>query len=105
MRCDRFTVLPFAWLLAGLLAASLAPSSTSAVVTSWIEPVALAVADARTAAATLDGDAAVDLDAITHNGWSLRAPHACTRMVSALAPSHFDCDPLGAHSCRAPPLA
>lgn len=105
MRCDRLTVLSFALLFAGWLAASLMPPSISAAVTSCFEPAEPGLAEAGTAAPTVDGDAVVAVDAITKTGWRLGAPGASRIMATPPALSAASCDPLGAHSGRAPPLA
>ena len=105
MRCGRLTVLSFALVLAGLLAASLTPPSISAAVTSCLEPAELRFAEAGAAAPTVDGDAVVVVDAITKAAWRLCAPGASRFMATPPALSAASCDPLGAHSGRAPPLA
>lgn len=95
----------FVFILAGLLAASLAPWSGPAVVASCPEPAERALAETRAAMPTLHGDVAVAVDAITQSGWKPCALDASRFMAAAPAVPRTDCDPLGAHSGRAPPLA
>jgi hypothetical protein len=105
MRYGRFTVLSLSFILTGLLAASLAPWSISAVVNSCLEPAELGLAAADTATAGLAGDAAVAVEADTGSGWRFWAPGASRFMAMPRAASRTSCNPPGAHSGRAPPLA
>ena len=95
----------FAFILAGLVAASLAPWPIPAAVTSCPEPAERTLAEAGAAHPSLHGDVAVAVDAITQGGWKPCTPDASRFMATALALPHASCDPLGAHIGRAPPRA
>jgi hypothetical protein len=100
MRWDRFTVL----FLAGLLAASLSPWPIPAVVTTCIEPADLGLADAGNAPSAIDDDAVVGGDAIGKTGSRPGVPASSSAVATASVLAPADCDPLGVHSGRAPPL-
>jgi hypothetical protein len=105
MRCGRFTVLFFASILTGLLAASLAPWPISAAVTSCLELSELSLSGAGASPPAIDGDAVIAVEALTKTSWKLCAPGASRFIATPPAVSRADCDPLGAHTGRAPPLA
>jgi hypothetical protein len=94
----------FAFVLAALLAASVAPWPIPAAVASCPEPAERALAEAGAVAPSLHGDVAVAVDAITQNGWKPWTPDASGCMAASPALRHADFDPLGAHAGRAPPL-
>jgi hypothetical protein len=95
----------FAFFLAALLAASLASWPIPAAVASCPEPAERALAEAGAVAPSLHGDVAVAVDAIAQSGWKPWTPDASRYMAASPALPHADCDSLGAHAGRAPPLA
>jgi len=95
----------FAFILAALLAASLAPWPIPAAVASCPEPAERALVEAGAVTQSLHGDVAVAVDAISQSGWKPCTPDASRCMAASPALPHADCDPLGAHAGRAPPRA
>ena len=94
----------FAFILATLLAASLGPWPIPAAVASCPEPAERALVEAGVVTPPLHGDVTVVVDAITQSGWKPCAPDASRCMAVPPALAHADCDALGAHAGRAPPL-
>jgi hypothetical protein len=94
----------FAFILAGLLAASLAPWPIPAAVATCPESAERVLAEAGAVTPSLHDDAAVAVDAITQSGWKPCAPDASRVMAASPALLQADGDPLGAHAGRAPPL-
>ena len=105
MRCGRFAVLSFAFVLTGLLAASLARSSTSTVVACCVESVDIGLAGAGTATPMPDGDAPFAEHGIGNGGFELCGPAAARLAATPLTIPSTGRDALDAHSGRAPPLA
>jgi len=95
----------FALVLASLLAASLAPWPVPAAVASCSDPAERGLADAGAATLAADGGHAAAGDAIPQSGWKPSAPDASGFTSASAAVPATNCDPLGAHAGRAPPLA
>jgi hypothetical protein len=104
MRCGRFTLPFFAVILAGLVAMSLVPWSISAAVTNCLEPADLTLVEAGAATPTIDGEAAVAVEAVTKTRWRFCAAGASC-FVATPALSRPNCHLLDTHTGRAPPVA